>query len=243
MHYVMSDLHGTYTEFMKMLDLIDFNKEKDKLFILGDIVDRGRQVDKCIRWIIDNLDNKSVYMTLGNHEWQWKEYLEEIAFELGLDITNGEDIKELRRHAGCLKGIKKLKIDEIQRFYSIVKELPLYYDIEVDKKKYILVHAGINIENIKETKMMQATWAREEFYNGNGLNGYTIIFGHTPVIIMEDCGRYYRKSEHSASIHYREDESMVDIDCGAVFWREGRLACLRLEDKKEYYVQGVYEND
>lgn len=38
--YVMSDIHGCYEEYRKMLDKIRFSKE-DILYILGDILDRG----------------------------------------------------------------------------------------------------------------------------------------------------------------------------------------------------------
>ena len=40
MIYAMSDLHGCYDKYIKMLEKINFN-ENDMLYILGDIVDRG----------------------------------------------------------------------------------------------------------------------------------------------------------------------------------------------------------
>ena len=39
MIYVMSDIHGEYEKYLKMLDLIQLS-EKDSLFVLGDVVDR-----------------------------------------------------------------------------------------------------------------------------------------------------------------------------------------------------------
>ena len=41
MIYVISDIHGCYKEFLEMLRLIDFSA-KDDLFVLGDVVDRGK---------------------------------------------------------------------------------------------------------------------------------------------------------------------------------------------------------
>ena len=38
--YVMSDLHGAYERYKRMLRLIEFSGN-DTLFVLGDIVDRG----------------------------------------------------------------------------------------------------------------------------------------------------------------------------------------------------------
>ena len=38
--YACSDIHGQYSLFQKMLDGISFS-DKDTLFIVGDIIDRG----------------------------------------------------------------------------------------------------------------------------------------------------------------------------------------------------------
>ena len=40
MTYAMSDLHGCYDKYKKMLEKIHFG-EDDTLYILGDVVDRG----------------------------------------------------------------------------------------------------------------------------------------------------------------------------------------------------------
>ena len=40
MIYVMSDLHGCYDKYISMLEKIRFS-EKDTLYVLGDVVDRG----------------------------------------------------------------------------------------------------------------------------------------------------------------------------------------------------------
>ena len=64
MHYVMSDIHGCYEEFIEMLELINF-KNEDDLYILGDILDRGENPIKILQYI----KNKSnIHMLLGNHE-------------------------------------------------------------------------------------------------------------------------------------------------------------------------------
>lgn len=43
MTYAMSDLHGRYDLYIKMLEKINFS-EGDTLYILGDFVDRGDEV-------------------------------------------------------------------------------------------------------------------------------------------------------------------------------------------------------
>lgn len=41
MHYVMSDIHGDYESYLKMLERIQFTKD-DVLYLLGDVIDRGK---------------------------------------------------------------------------------------------------------------------------------------------------------------------------------------------------------
>ena len=60
----MSDLHGMYDEYLKMLEKIEFG-EDDTLYILGDIIDRGRHGLKILE---DIMQRKNVIMLLGNHE-------------------------------------------------------------------------------------------------------------------------------------------------------------------------------
>lgn len=39
--YVLSDVHNDVIKLAKMLKIIDFDNEKDALYVLGDIFDRG----------------------------------------------------------------------------------------------------------------------------------------------------------------------------------------------------------
>ena len=38
--YVISDIHGQYKAYLKMLELIGF-KDEDFMYVLGDVIDRG----------------------------------------------------------------------------------------------------------------------------------------------------------------------------------------------------------
>lgn len=80
--YVMSDLHGCYDEYIKMLELINFNK-KDKLYILGDIIDRGT---KPIEIIMDILERDNVTALLGNHEFYAREVLKYVNSYIDLEV-------------------------------------------------------------------------------------------------------------------------------------------------------------
>ena len=62
--YVMSDIHGQYKSFVKMLNLIRFG-EDDKLYVIGDVIDRGPDGIKIIQHL---MKMKNAEMFMGNHE-------------------------------------------------------------------------------------------------------------------------------------------------------------------------------
>ena len=47
MRYVVSDIHGNYELFVKLLKKINFSK-RDTMFVLGDVIDKGKDVQKLL---------------------------------------------------------------------------------------------------------------------------------------------------------------------------------------------------
>ena len=74
MIYVMSDIHGDFQSFYKMLVKINFSSY-DELFILGDIVDKGKE-NLCLLDFIWKSEN--IYLLKGNHEYLFERYLQGI---------------------------------------------------------------------------------------------------------------------------------------------------------------------
>ena len=66
MTYVMSDIHGDYERYMKMLEAINLDEDKDTLYILGDVIDFGEGSMK----ILDDMSSRpNVYPIIGEHEY------------------------------------------------------------------------------------------------------------------------------------------------------------------------------
>ena len=83
--YVMSDLHGCFDEFQKMLKKLNFSDE-DQLIIAGDYIDRGKQSLEMMEWIKNPPEN--VVLIKGNHDEEFIYYidiLEEIEKNLDKD--------------------------------------------------------------------------------------------------------------------------------------------------------------
>lgn len=64
--YVIGDVQGCFLSFQKLLQAINFDETKDRLILLGDIVNRGPLSLDMLRFVMNH--NESIDMVLGNHE-------------------------------------------------------------------------------------------------------------------------------------------------------------------------------
>jgi bis(5'-nucleosyl)-tetraphosphatase (symmetrical) len=64
--YVIGDVQGCFDELQELVDYIAFNRKKDQLWFVGDLVNRGPKSLETLRWV-KSLDNSAV-MVLGNHD-------------------------------------------------------------------------------------------------------------------------------------------------------------------------------
>lgn len=64
--YAMGDLQGCFTAFQRLIDLIQFDPSQDKLWLVGDIVNRGPDSLSLLRYIKQAGD--AMIMVLGNHD-------------------------------------------------------------------------------------------------------------------------------------------------------------------------------
>ena len=61
---IVGDVHGCFTKLRASLDAVGFNLERDRLFSVGDLVDRGPESDRALEW----LAQPWFHAISGNHE-------------------------------------------------------------------------------------------------------------------------------------------------------------------------------
>ena len=255
--YVMSDLHGCFDEFMRMLEEIGFS-DRDDLILAGDYIDRGKQNYDMLKWMESDPDN--VLFIKGNHDVEFVanvELMSTVGMATGVDLDSNEDALTMYTALLSRKDIKKnyffdyygtmkqllleegVCLSELIAWADIVKGMPLYYKCRAGDRIYYIVHAGMppEIGYTDEQKEEFCIYAREEAFIVGGVPDATVISGHTPTIFKgEFCynhGKVFR--------HYNKDKNRTfyDIDCGCVYreyYPEGRLACMRLGDEEVFYV-------
>ena len=223
--FVISDLHGQYDLFLKLLEKINLKRE-DLLVIMGDICDRGEKsyeiYMKCMKMIKLGYNLKFI---LGNHEDMLLEDLENdypLRYETEFSIyRNSKYFNKKSMEEWYEENFFK----EIKWLVKWLKNCPLI----ISGNKNIFVHAGLDLQTKLEKQERETVlWTREEFWidEESVLEEYrskNIYFGHTPNI----NGRISEKTD-----------KIWDIDCGAFFTHF--LGCVEVKSKEKIYV---FENE
>ncbi|GLR14114.1 bis(5'-nucleosyl)-tetraphosphatase, symmetrical [Chitinimonas prasina] len=81
--YAIGDLQGCYQEFLDLLAEMAFQPDRDRLFLVGDLVNRGPDSLAVLRWVYQHRD--CVDIVLGNHD------LHLLAVQAGLARQKGRD--------------------------------------------------------------------------------------------------------------------------------------------------------
>lgn len=219
----MSDLHGCYDKFIKMLEKIGF-KDNDSLYILGDIVDRGPDGIKIFQ---DIIKRKNIIALRGNHDF--------LAYHLLKALISGQDdsiIEKYRRWIfdGGLptqEGFNKLNEAEQKKLLMYMNYMPIYEEIEVNGNKFFLSHTVPSKERMRDFDKLlwQEFIIGEPEYEKEYFADKYVVTGHTPTGFIDTGykGKIWQSNRHIA------------IDCGAVFGNP--LGCICLDNFEEFYVE------
>lgn len=175
--YVVGDIHAAFSKLKKSLDYF-FNPEVDRLFCVGDLVDRGHEHDMLMYW----LALPWFHAVRGNHE------------DMILKSRGDPTQAYLSRINGgqWFIDLSKVQQDEI---LAELKKLPLA--IEIDGRIGI-VHADVQTswEEFKAKPNEEvALWSRSrikgEWYKEDVEGIEKLYVGHTPTSIVNIGNVYY----------------------------------------------------
>ena len=224
MIYVCSDIHGEYSAYLDFINSIF--TDDDTLYVIGDVLDRSAN---SIELIQDIMKRPNVFLLKGNHELMLAETLEDLC-----GISSESGIREIIEESLAIDKIgqeqtlldfAKLSKSEQRDVVDFINDLPLYEELEVNGKNYLLVHAGlpdfsnIPIEWYEENDLLFGPHDYDETH----YEDTTVIVGHVPTRFI-----------HGAIPDeiYRQNDTIA-IDCGCGFG--GQLGVLCLDTNEEFY--------
>ena len=118
--WAIGDIQGCYDAFMRLLEKIDFDPAQDRLWIAGDLVNRGSGSLEVLAYLYGIRDR--VHVVLGNH-----------------DVTLLAVYWGLKKSNATLDPI--LKSENAEQLIDWLRAQPfVHYDPELG---YVMVHAGI----------------------------------------------------------------------------------------------------
>jgi len=207
--FAIGDIHGCNDAFQQMLFVEIKIKKQDKIYCIGDYIDRGPESKGVIDTII-SLREKGyhIHALRGNHE------------QMMMDSEQGEESFEQWYINGGNTTLKSFEVDTYTAMPEKYKQFFLNTKYYISANDYIFVHAGLNFwrNNIYEDKDAML-WIRDFNPQQNVLGNKILIHGHTP-----------------KSLHYilNQKGNCINIDGGCVFNDHknlGNLVAIALPEK------------
>ena len=227
-NYAVGDIQGCYKEFDKGLKKINFNEKKDRLWISGDLINRGPDSLKTLEKIYSI--RSSVNIVLGNHELHFlaRHYADRKA-------EKNDTLEELLASSKCEKFAKFL----LKQPFVFSKKIKLKNG---DKKKYIMVHAGLpHYLTFKEC--MNLNKLSQEFLSKNPKKNLKKIFFHHrknnfKIISMKDKLAFFinavtriRICDKEGKIMFAFKKGLKDLPFNFVPWFKLKISALTRNDR------------
>ena len=230
--YVMSDIHGNYEDYKSLLEKVGFS-DGDVLYVLGDVIDRGRRSIKILQ---DMMLRPNVIPLIGNHEYmglQCLQFLMQDITEDSIASINEETVRGLLEWQNVggqatMDEFHKLNREEKQDIVDYLEEFSLYEEVTVGGKQYVLVHAGLcnfSVDRpMEDYQLYELLFKAPEYFRVYYPDKY-LVTGHLPTCAISENERPY---------FIFKGNNHIAIDCGSGCG--GQLGLLCLDTGEEFYV-------
>ena len=221
--YVISDIHGRFNEFLKLINYCGLSLDRgDILISLGDMINRGPDSAKVVAWFMNmkTVFPNNIICLYGNHE--------DILLARCNGIVRDDVFYHKKIGGGATEDSYKKEFGGTliypKAHLDFIKSLPTYYI----KDKYIFFHAGLNLsEGLASQPFRNILWDEDRFYTQDtSMFENTFIFGHTPT---EDINQYYG----TKGSEIWKQGNKICVDC--TYSKSRKLLLYNLTDDIEHY--------
>lgn len=241
--FVISDIHGDSKNFHRLLADVSFDANADKLYVNGDVLDRGKRSLKLLYEIKQMSEEHPghVFLTMGNHELFCLQYIRRELSDFTWRAFGSTDTVE---------EVNRLNPSETEALAEYIQSLPLYLTIDDAKEgrdgQLLMTHSGFQADyivrepdgSINVVKTIE-TSARSDLFK-HLVSNYIhyiptadrkafdrmVLVGHVPVMRLNYDGSY----------KIRRDRNLISIDSGAGHRESGgKLSLCEVETGAEYY--------
>lgn len=205
--FAIGDIHGCSRTFRKLIKKLNLSLN-DEVYILGDMINRGKDSSGVLDYIIKLKDKGYKFFPLrGNHE------------QTLLNVLNNypERIHDYLRQYKS-EDLLSIKGNIKKKYLRLLESFPFYYELD----NCILVHAALNLtdEDIFADKSFMIS-SRYQLGKTERLNGKTLIHGHVSMEMK------IIKSSISTK------QPIICVDNGCIYSDQrngfGNLVCLNID--------------
>ena len=177
-NYAIGDVQGCFLELKGLLDLINFDPSHDKLWFVGDLINRGPDSLRTIEFIYGIKD--SCHIVLGNHDIHFLAIADDLRKPFKEDTLNELlESKNLNQYKKWLKEQSLLYYEDIQ--------------CQEGNKTYLMSHAGIPPHWSWQEALEAADEIKEALNDENLYRDYLEnIYGNLPNKSHPDLNRIER---------------------------------------------------
>ncbi len=227
--FAISDIHGCVNTFKKLVEEKIKLEKRDKLYLLGDYIDRGKDSKGVLDYIMAMADKGyNIHTLLGNHEQLLLKTIEEPAYYREWKRNGAENALYSMGIDVSQMPIEKAISQIPEKYINFIRQMK--YNIILDD--YWLVHAGFNFSThdpLADTHAM--VWIRDFEVSNDIVKNAVVVHGHTPKPIE----MIMKKAKDNTA-------RVIDIDAGCVHTsrpRMGNLAALNLDTRQVVYVKNI----
>jgi len=212
--FVIADIHGCFYTFQSLVKKLNLTAD-DHLFILGDMINRGKRSQYVIDFILQlYVAGYKVFPLQGNHEH----------VVINNCIDNPGLLSTAEKKTGSISAF--LNKGSIKPEYDVFfRTLP---HCILSGEDLVFSHAGLNFEHQPLTDYASMLVTRQFTYNAQSVNGRRLMHGHTPINLEN-----IREAIDNRS-------PVINLDNGCVMKNKkpekGNLICLDA-DSMELYIQ------